>query len=323
MKTIAIIGAGQLGSRHLQGLLKYKTQQDIYVLDPSQDSLKVAHQRADEISHQHRLHFVADWTAIPQNIDLAIVATNSNVREAVVLRLLENFQVNFLVLEKVLFQSLGSFSRVGDLIEKKQIKTWVNHPRRMFESYHAIKQNLLEGTPRVYQVAGGNWGLACNALHFIDLFEYLSDSQVASLNASGIDNEILLSKRNGFIEFTGTVRGLLQDGSHFSITSFRGEPSAPTIVLFDAEDRFVIQEGGTPCIYRFSKQNAFEVQTASFLMEYQSTLTERLTYAILEQGVCELPSFSHARLAHEKFIIPLLDKYNQIQNTHSDILPIT
>ena len=80
MKTIAIIGAGQLGSRHLQGLLKYKTQQDIYVLDPSQDSLKLARQRADEISHQHRVHFVADWTAIPQNIELAIVATNSNVR---------------------------------------------------------------------------------------------------------------------------------------------------------------------------------------------------------------------------------------------------
>ena len=116
---------------------------------------------------------------------------------------------------------------------------------------------------------------------------------------------------------------MLQDGSQFSITSFRGEPSAPTITVFDAEDRVVIQEGGAPCIYRFSKQNAFEVQRSSFLMEYQSTLTERLTAAILEKDDCELPSFAHARLAHEKFIIPLLDKYNQIQNIHSDILPIT
>ncbi len=323
MKTIAIIGAGQLGSRHLQGLLKYKIQQHIYVLDTSPDSLKLARQRADEISHQHRVHFVVDWTAIPQNIDLAIVATNSNVRESVVLRLLENFQVNFLVLEKVLFQSLRSFSKVGDLIGKKQIKTWVNHPRRMFESYHAIKQSLLKGTPRVYQVAGGNWGLACNALHFIDLFEYLSGTQLATLNATYLDDEILPSKRDGFIEFTGTVHGLLHDGSQFSITSFKGEPSAPTITLFDAENRYVIQEADTPCIYRFSKQNAFKVQTSNFVKEYQSALTERLASAILEIGDCDLPSFAHARLAHEKFIGPLLERYNQIQKTHSTILPIT
>ena len=38
-KKIVIIAAGELGSRHLQGLLKLKKKQSIYVLDLSRKSL--------------------------------------------------------------------------------------------------------------------------------------------------------------------------------------------------------------------------------------------------------------------------------------------
>lgn len=323
MKSIAVIGAGQLGSRHLQGLLKCKIQQEIYVLDPSNESLNLARLRANEISHEHNIHFVTDWTFLPQVLNLVIVSTSANVRENVVVQLIENYKVDFLVLEKVLFQQIESFSKVGNLIEKNQIKTWVNHPRRMFHSYQEIRQNLLNKTPRVYQVAGGNWGLACNALHFIDLFEYLSDTNLDSLDASWVDNQILPSKREGFIEFTGTVKGLLNDGSTFSITSFEGEPSAVTITAFDDENRYVIQESGTLCIYKFNKQSAFRAEVSPFVMEYQSDLTQRLASAIFENGECELPTFEHARRTHEAFIVTLLDKYNQIQKTNSNLLPIT
>ena len=42
MKTILIAGAGQLGSRHLQGVKTSKYELDIWVYDLSEDSLKVA-----------------------------------------------------------------------------------------------------------------------------------------------------------------------------------------------------------------------------------------------------------------------------------------
>ena len=50
-----IIGAGQLGSRHLQGLVKYLGQLEIYVLDPSIDSLIIAQEREREITHNHEI----------------------------------------------------------------------------------------------------------------------------------------------------------------------------------------------------------------------------------------------------------------------------
>ena len=172
MKTNLIIGAGQLGSRHLQGLLKFdKCQQAVYVIDPSLDSLNNAKLRASEIKSNHEVRFLADWKNLPKEFDLAIVATNADIREKVVTKLLQNHRVNYLVLEKVLFQDIEAYSRINDLINKNNISTWVNHPRRMFSSYQVIKNQINNGNSKNYQYSGGNWGLGCNALHFLDLFE--------------------------------------------------------------------------------------------------------------------------------------------------------
>ena len=42
MKTIAIIGAGQLGSRHLQALVAVDFPLTVQVVDPSNEALKIA-----------------------------------------------------------------------------------------------------------------------------------------------------------------------------------------------------------------------------------------------------------------------------------------
>ena len=46
--NIAIIGAGQLGSRHLQGLKKAQLPMNIFVLDASEESLTICEQRYNE-----------------------------------------------------------------------------------------------------------------------------------------------------------------------------------------------------------------------------------------------------------------------------------
>ena len=48
-KRIAIIGAGQLGSRHLQGLTKIKQDIHITVIDPNPSALEIARQRFVEM----------------------------------------------------------------------------------------------------------------------------------------------------------------------------------------------------------------------------------------------------------------------------------
>ena len=50
MKQVAVIGAGQLGSRHLQGLKVASSPMEITVMDSNEDSLKIAKERYDAVS---------------------------------------------------------------------------------------------------------------------------------------------------------------------------------------------------------------------------------------------------------------------------------
>ena len=81
-----IIGAGQLGSRHLQGLLKFDKEQIIYVLDTSVSSLDIAKERASEVESKHTIRYLTNWDSIPSELDLVIVATGASVRSKVVNR---------------------------------------------------------------------------------------------------------------------------------------------------------------------------------------------------------------------------------------------
>ena len=323
MKKCLLIGAGQLGSRHLQGLIKNLTQLEIYVLDPSENSIKIAKEREKEIIHTHKVVYAQSWEKLPDYFELVIIATNANIREHVIYKLLEKHKVDFLILEKVIFQELAAYQRVHDLLVQNNVITYVNHPRRMFESYINIKTKLDLNTTGVYNVVGGNWGLGCNALHFLDLFVYLSGKKLKEINVHSIDDKILESSRKGFVEFTGTLTGHLSDSSFFSITSLQGESSSITVTIFNNEQRFIIQEGGTPQIYQLKKKNLFNFEKEFFKTQYQSDLSTNIAQELLENGFCLLPTYDESRHTHELFITEMLKKYNSITKLESSILPIT
>lgn len=323
MKTSLIIGAGQLGSRHLQGLVKYLGQLEIYVLDPSIDSLKIAQERETEITHKHKITYTESWETVPVFFDLVIVATNANIRESVINKLLVHHKVRFLILEKVLFQELEAYQRVHDLLVKYNVITYVNHPRRMFESYINIKVNIEINCQSIFNVVGGNWGLGCNTLHFLDLFVYLSGKKLLDININSIDDELLESSRKGFKEFSGTLTGHLIDGSFLSITSLKGESSPISVTIFNNEQRFIIQEGGTPQTFVLEKTNLFNCKNDSFKVQYQSELTTNIAVGLLENDFCLLPTYDEARHTHELFLTKMLEKYNKITGLQATILPVT
>ena len=83
VSNILISGAGQLGSRYLQGLIKCRLPLRIYVQDIYHESLYRAKQRWNEVFIPETLHEVSFRTSLdslPQEIDIAIVATTADVR---------------------------------------------------------------------------------------------------------------------------------------------------------------------------------------------------------------------------------------------------
>jgi hypothetical protein len=54
-------------------------------------------------------------------------------------------------------------------------------------------------------VSGGNWGLASNTIHFIDLLNFLIPTNTELYTMSSNILEIIESKRSGFIDFIGSI----------------------------------------------------------------------------------------------------------------------
>lgn len=324
MKTNLIIGAGQLGSRHLQGLLKIKEAQVIFVLDPSEESLKIAKDRSIEIAHQTELYFIQSWDNLPNAFDLVIVATGANVRAVVVTKLLENYKVKNLILEKILFQDLQSYKNIEALLAQTKTPTWVNHPRRMAPYFQKIKESIATSNEQVvFQLVGSNWGLACSALHFIDLFAFLSNSKVQSINLDWIDKQIHQSKRINHIEFTGTILGKFVNGNTFNISSLDGEIGDITIIISTNSNRWFVQEGRAQKIIHLSKENYFNEEISTFVTEMQSSITTTIVNQIFETRNCKLPTYSEASASHIPFIEASLKKYTQITGIETAICPIT
>jgi hypothetical protein len=152
----------------------------------------IAKERANEIQHSHNLFFSNSIDNSINEYDIAIIATNANVREQIIKKLLEEVRISNMILEKVLFQNIDAYSAIEDLLSQKNANTWVNHPRRMFPIYQKIKQQLSENNQEKIYVAitGYDWGLGCNGLHFIDLVCFLKNTAVESIQTDLLDQKI-------------------------------------------------------------------------------------------------------------------------------------
>ena len=319
---ICIIGAGQLGSRHLQGVLKSSHSIRVFVVEPALTSIETAKSRANEIPNNHELMFCNSISELPDHLDIIIVATNSNVREQIVIDLIQNCDFDYLVLEKVLFQEIEAYKRVEQLLSKTNSKVFINHPRRMFGSYLNFREMLRDIGPVCIHVSGGDWGLACNSLHFLDLFEFLFNQLVVNIDTSYLNPIPKPSKRSGFIEFTGTLFGQLADGSSFQITSFDGRPTPTSLLISGNEKRFLIQEDVYSGIFQLPLDKTNSI-AYPFQFEYQSNITTKVVDTLIATGTCVLTNYNEASRLHTLFISELLNVYNRNNRVESDKLPIT
>ena len=81
--SLALIGAGNIGSRYLQGLAKCRRNLNITVVDPSPQALQLANERWKEVkghNSPHRITFSQKTYPDHKCLDLAIVATSADIR---------------------------------------------------------------------------------------------------------------------------------------------------------------------------------------------------------------------------------------------------
>jgi len=322
--SIVLIGGGQLGSRHLQGLANIDIPVSITVVDPSEISLKTARERYAQIAENPNIkeikfsHCISD---LFDRIDLAIVATGADVRADVVSSLVQQYSVRNLLLEKFLFQKESDFERIAGLLDRRQVNATVNCPRRLFPFYRQLKDALSSEDVISFSVAGSNWGMGCNAIHFLDLFAFLSGSSKVEVSGVSLDERILGSKRPGFVEFTGMIAGSSPRGDSFSISSLN-EPDVPLKISIKTNSQLIEIDESAGKAFFYDELTSIKRQE-SFVLPYQSQMTGTVARDTLLSGVSGLTCYLESARLHIPVLSAFLTHLNRVSEKHYDHCPIT
>ncbi len=323
-EKVVIIGAGQLGSRHLQGLSRINIPVAIQVIDPNPESLKLARERYEEMpenTNVRSIEFSTSQDSAVGDVALVIIATNADIRARVIKELTRVSMVKHLVLEKVLFQKVKDYSEIDSLLTARGISAHVNCPRRIYPFYRELRRELSQERITAFTAEGSHWGMGCNAIHFLDLFAFLSSDPDCVIDSSALDNTILESKRPGFIEFTGAVGGVNSRGGRFTIASRAQEGQQLIITIVTDKQRITINEStGTA---EFFNNMSGTSRMKQFSLPYQSQLTDRVAADILTTTECSLTPLKESAQLHLQLLQAFSDHLNAISPNRYDHCPIT
>ncbi len=322
MFQLAVIGAGQLGSRHLQGVAKSNFSAEIWVVDPSVDSLKTAESRYNEVrSETKTVFFVQSIAEIKtKKLDLVIIATNSFHRLEAIQNLLAHCEVKYMVLEKVLFPSVDEYDVAVKILKERKVKTWVNCCMRMNELYQQIRSEI-QGKIS-FSAVGNSWGLGCNTIHYLDLFVFMSGNKNVTLKHCIAKS--FPAKRNGYVEFEGSIKGVDTEGNHFLVTSVENTPTESIITIQTTGKTYIIDPlNGTGKAWIKSPETKGDWVALPFRIKFQSELSTELAESIITTGDCHLTPFEESVELHKIFLAPITSYLQEHSSEKIIKCPIT
>jgi len=301
MKSVLLVGAGQLGSRYLQGMARRLEATEFVAVEPNAAAIATAKERYSQVASRpgNTLTFIADLKECARAFDVAIIATTSSNRLEAMREMFRHAKVGKVVLEKVLFQDRPSYHAARELLDASRARAWVNCPRRSFDIYRQIHAFFGDDLPRRVEVSGGGWGLACNGVHFMDLAAYLFGNPPLRAEEAGLKAGALPSKRPGYLEVEGTM--LVDYGSDrgLSLSSVAASTAGVLVVIRgEAKTAMIDEAGGTAFFSEPSgswRQEGFRIPPLS---EYAGAMVER----IMEEGQADIPDYEESMKVHLPFI---------------------
>jgi predicted dehydrogenase len=325
MSTIAIIGAGAIGSRHLQALSRLREPSEIWIVDPSHGARATARARWDEVAAEssHRVNEVNSMEVLPADLDVAVVATTSSARRDVVETLLDSTRVRHLILEKFLFPRDADYDAVARCLADARTSAWVNCPRRLWPAWRVAATRLKDTGPLSCRVTASTRSpLGSNAIHWLDLLARLDPSQRFELRGDRLELDRHASRHADHIEFTGTLYGFGDAGGTFEYTVYPTDSGPMLTEIFSPRARLIVRE--------FDQRAWLAAEDADwtwcdleFPLVFQSAITDVAVADLVAHDRCDLTPFDESSCLHRKLLNVFLGCYRAETGEDTDTCPIT
>jgi len=322
VKRIAIIGSGNIGSRHLQALTKLPFSVEISVVELNREAQQMALQRLKEISHNEKTHKVL-WfeylNDLKGNFDLTIVATISSGRAGLIKKLLTLGHRRFLI-EKIVCQSISEYETLLKNLKKFKAKGWVNTNQRYFTAYRKIRKYFSKSKIIHISLTTGDYGLGTNAIHYLDLFSWLVNDYKISLDGNSLHNKLLPNKRGkNLVEFTGSIIGTVSSGSSVALTFMPGTDLPLLVNIYGNNGRhLLIDETNERILSITSKSVPFD-----YVYEHVSKLTTKIVNDIITRDDCHLSTLENSYYLHRELFRILCKHIEKLTHKKTRICPIT
>lgn len=324
---VLIVGCGEIGSRHLQAVASLPIVREVEVVDPRPEGLELGRRRLTEVPDRS-LSTVFCWLSSLEEAskggDLCIVTTQADKRCQLVYQVVDALGYSCFLLEKFVAQSVRDYEELLGFSREKSLSVWVNCKTRAYPFHQRVKRCLNPSDPVLFNVVGGNFGLASNGVHAADLFAYYDGTDCVESAGSKVDPILHPSKRgNGMFDLSGTLHGYTRKGSHF-ILSYACD--------HNGSEHISIETRGYRCIVDHFQRWAWESDVAtgwkwrSVPFEGNlmiSNMTKVFAADILTRGNCELPTLAECFPAHRFILSEMQPYFRQLLGREMELCPVT
>jgi hypothetical protein len=295
VRSVAIVGAGNIGIRHLQSLATQGTNSDsrFDIFDISPERENDIREVASPLSQRHTLNFYTDLTQGLEEYDVTIIATTSSIRLKVTNSFLENHKTKNLILEKVVFPIESDFSAFEESHPDLLGNVYVNCNLRSTEFYRNFKKDILsQENIESFKISGNSWGLGCNAIHFLDLLSFLNNDHKTLITNTTI-NGVIEAKRSGYDEVLGKIVGTC-GSTQFTMNCSEGDFS---LLIEINTDKNTYKFNDTGSGYQIETSNeSFSCENTR--LPYQSEMTNSVVEDLVNSNSCNLPKYETSRDLH-------------------------
>lgn len=314
--NVVIVGFGAIGCRHAQALMSAEGFQKICIVEPSE---QIFNQGISKIgadpSRFIRVRAVDDLVC--RDVQIAVVATSSEPRFRIMKHLIES-GIRYFLVEKIVFQSMAQFDDIIKLLEHHGAKAYCNFVNRYFNNYVELKNRIKASSSRVSMtVIGGDLGLGCNAIHYMDLFEYLTGNPIALCDSALTPCPAENRRGSIYKEFSGVIFAEDEQNNMLSICFDPSHTGSVNLELHINGDRSLLSEGcGTE--YYFGGQTA---EKKAFHIIPTSRLTHRILNDIMF-GSTLLPTVMTTKNTHSHLFKQITQALG-LSQTRNVMCPIT
>ncbi len=324
-KRILLVGCGQIGSRHLQAVSCLKEVVSIDVVDCNEGSLALGQTRLKEMLDKNSgisYRWLKSIESSANEVDLCIVATSACGRTKLIKEIFERTGVKKFIIEKLVAQSLEEYQELMDFAQRQNLNIWVNCPTRSYAVHQYIKSQVDPLEPFIFSQIGGNFGLACNGIHYADLFLFYDQADDIVSTGATIDPILHPSKRGkDFFDLSGTLTGYSFKGSKI-ILSYASDHVLPDVVtIITKRSRFMVD-----IISDWAVESSLGGPWQKILAQsntHVSYTTQTFCADIFSQSSCALPTLQECWPAHRYILTETLPHFNRLLKTKNQFCPTT